>query len=188
MPETFSPPPRLSDPDMLQGTCVTHVPWCMPGSLTSGFLWTRWRGKRSRHSRRMRNPQFYVPGKKPMTNAWWLVVAGLILLQPLMRQLASDGRCDCLSVSQNWSLYFSLFRRAYFWMSCCDLHWVWFMIEICNGWNTTIFLWIWIWLIRLSVFMNIHLFHCVCYKDIDNDLWLTSTFALEFHHLQLDDI
>ena len=51
---------------MHHGTCVTHVPWCMPGSLTSGFLWSRWRlgrGKRSRHSRRMRNPQFYVSGK-----------------------------------------------------------------------------------------------------------------------------
>ena len=63
---TFSPPPRVSDPDIHHGTCVTHVPWCMPGSLTSGFLWSRWRGKRSRHSRRMRNPQFYVSGKRPM--------------------------------------------------------------------------------------------------------------------------
>ena len=27
---------RVSDPDMLHGTCVTHVPWCMSGSLTSG--------------------------------------------------------------------------------------------------------------------------------------------------------
>ena len=36
------------------------------GSLTSGFLWSRWRGKRSRHSRRMRNPQFHVSGKRPM--------------------------------------------------------------------------------------------------------------------------
>ena len=26
MPETFSPPPRVSDPDMHHGTCVTHVP------------------------------------------------------------------------------------------------------------------------------------------------------------------
>ena len=41
---------------------VTH----MPGSLTSGFLWSRWRARRSRHSRRMRNPQFYVSGKRPM--------------------------------------------------------------------------------------------------------------------------
>ena len=41
----FSPPPRVSDPDMHHGTCVTHVPWCMPGSLVSGFLWGRPRGK-----------------------------------------------------------------------------------------------------------------------------------------------
>ena len=68
MPGTFSPPPWVSDPDMHHGTCVTHVPCCMPGSLTSGFLWSRWWGKRSRHSRGMINPQFYVSGKRPM--AW----------------------------------------------------------------------------------------------------------------------
>ena len=45
IPGTFSLPPRVNDPDMHHGTCVTHVPWCMPGSLTSGFLWRRWRGK-----------------------------------------------------------------------------------------------------------------------------------------------
>ena len=66
MPGTSSPPPRVTDPDMHHGTCVTHVPWWMSGSLTSGFLWSRWRRKRSRHSRRMRNPQFYVSGKRPM--------------------------------------------------------------------------------------------------------------------------
>ena len=62
----ISPPPQISNPDMHHGTCVTHVPWCMPGSLTSNFLWSRWRGKHSRHSRRMRNPQFCVSGKRPM--------------------------------------------------------------------------------------------------------------------------
>ena len=45
MPGTFSPSPQVSDPDMHHGTCVTHVPWCMPGSLTSGFLWNRQWGK-----------------------------------------------------------------------------------------------------------------------------------------------
>ena len=45
MPGTFSPPPATSDPDMHHGMCVTHVPWCMPGSLTSVFHWSRWRGK-----------------------------------------------------------------------------------------------------------------------------------------------
>ena len=32
MPGTFSPPPRVSDPDMHHGTCVTHVPWCIRDS------------------------------------------------------------------------------------------------------------------------------------------------------------
>ena len=45
MPWKFSPPPRVSDPDMHQGTCVTHVLWCMPGSLTTVFLWIRRQGK-----------------------------------------------------------------------------------------------------------------------------------------------
>ena len=65
MPGTFSPPSRFSDPDMHHGTCVTHMPWCMSGSLTSDFLGSRWRGKHSRHSRPMRNPQFCVSCKRP---------------------------------------------------------------------------------------------------------------------------
>ena len=68
MPGTFSSQPSVSNPDLHHGTCVTHASWCMPGSLTSGFLWSRWRGKRSRHSRRMRNPKFYVSGKRHMVN------------------------------------------------------------------------------------------------------------------------
>ena len=66
--------PSVSDPDMHHGTCATHVPWCMSGSLNA----RRW-GKRSRHSRRMRNPQFYVSGKRPMSKCrhgylWWEVM------------------------------------------------------------------------------------------------------------------
>ena len=75
------PPPRVSDPDMHHGTYVTHVPWCMPGSLISGFPWRRWREKRSRHSRRMPNPQFYISGKRHMVifyqSSWrarWVIV------------------------------------------------------------------------------------------------------------------
>ena len=71
MPGTFSPPPRVSNPDMHHGTCVTHAPWCMLGSLTSGFLWSRWREKCSRHSRRMLSPQIYVSGKRHMKKWWW---------------------------------------------------------------------------------------------------------------------
>ena len=64
-----SPPSRVSDPDMHQVTCVMHVTW----SLTSCFVWSRWRGGVGvgvgglyRHSRRLRNPQYYVSGKRPM--------------------------------------------------------------------------------------------------------------------------
>ena len=53
--------PLVSNPGMHHGTCVTHVPWCMSGSLTRCG-----RGKRSRHSRRMRNPQLCVSGKRPI--------------------------------------------------------------------------------------------------------------------------
>ena len=59
-------PPPVSDPNMHHGTCVTHVPWCMPGSLTIGFLWSRWQEKRFWHPRRMHNTQFSVSGKRPI--------------------------------------------------------------------------------------------------------------------------
>ena len=71
-PGTFNPPLQVSDPDMHHGTCLTHVPWYMPGSLTSDFLRIRWRGNRSRHSLSMRNTQFCVSGKRLMDDLWLL--------------------------------------------------------------------------------------------------------------------
>ena len=95
MPGTFSPPPRISDPDMHHGTCVTHVPWCMPGSLTSSFIWSRWRGNRSRHSQRMRNPQFYVSGKRPIP---WNLLAHI----PLLLMNNSPWHWAHLVPSESW--------------------------------------------------------------------------------------
>ena len=75
MPGTFSPPPRFSYSDMHHGTCVMHVPWCMPVWLTRSILWSRrWR-KHSRHSRRMRNMQFCVSGKWPIWVMWPCVIS-----------------------------------------------------------------------------------------------------------------
>ena len=62
------PPPQVSYPYMHHGTCVTQVPWCMPGSLTSSFFWSQRLGKRSRHSRSIRNPSFFVSSKRPMVD------------------------------------------------------------------------------------------------------------------------
>ena len=52
------------------------IPPCITArASTSGFLWNRWGGgggggggERSRHSWCMRNPQFYVSGKRPMAS------------------------------------------------------------------------------------------------------------------------
>ena len=85
MPGTFSPPPRVSDPDMHHGMCMTHMPRCMPGSLTCGFLWSRWRGKRSQHCRRMRNPQFYVSGKRSMQ-----MMRSLVGSRPVIKSWSFD--------------------------------------------------------------------------------------------------
>ena len=51
-PPQTSKEPLVSNPGMHHGTCVAN---------------RRWRGKRSRHSRSMHNPQFHVSSKRPMT-------------------------------------------------------------------------------------------------------------------------
>ena len=84
MSGTFSLPTPVSDPDMHHGTCVTHVPWCMLGSLTSSSFWSRWRGKRSRHSRCMRNLQFYVSGKRPISTDITFDVKGVLHMKPVL--------------------------------------------------------------------------------------------------------
>ena len=66
----------VSDPACITAcTYVTRVPWCMSGMLTRGQV------KRSRHSRRMRNPQFYVSGKRPIA----LFDDRLLIVDPTVR-------------------------------------------------------------------------------------------------------
>ena len=52
--------PLVSDPGMHHGTCVTHVPWCMSGSLTCGS------GKTFPAFPAHAHLQFYVSGKRPI--------------------------------------------------------------------------------------------------------------------------
>ena len=88
------PPPRISDPNMHHGTCVTHVLWCMPGSLTSGFLWCWWWEKRSRHSWRMRNPQLYISSKRPI-DAYMRDKSTLVQVMAWCRQTTSHYLSQC---------------------------------------------------------------------------------------------
>ena len=58
--------PLTSDPGIHHGTCVT---WCMSGSLT------RDGGETFPAFWCMRNPQFYVSGKKPMTLLFYCIMS-----------------------------------------------------------------------------------------------------------------
>ena len=61
--------PLVSDPSMHHITCVTK-----PAVMHVGIANPRWWGKRSRHSRRMRDPQYYQSGNRPLdANDWGLV-------------------------------------------------------------------------------------------------------------------
>ena len=51
----------------------------MRGSLIIGFLLSPWPGKRSRRSRRMRSPQFYVSCKGPIAALFAHVVPEVIV-------------------------------------------------------------------------------------------------------------
>ena len=110
MPGTFFPPPLVSDPDMHHGTCVTHVPWCTPGSLTSGFLWSRWWGKRSRHSRRMRKLRLYVSGKRPMALILWEKWIAVVCKEVV--SLPESSQCwKIITVTSQWARWLSNHRR-----------------------------------------------------------------------------
>ena len=107
MPGTFSPPSRINDPDMNHGTCVTHVPWCMPGWLTGSFLWSRGRRKRSRHSRHMPNPQFYVSSKR-LVELCWCVYLSMRFIEWCNICITSNA-FDCIKVR----LLFVVFECVY---------------------------------------------------------------------------
>ena len=83
----FQRKPVGSGPGMHHGTCVTHVPWCMSGSLNRGGG-----GKRSPHSRRMRNSQFYISGKRPIEKLW-----SVLLDRP-------ESSCRKWFSQTNWSM------------------------------------------------------------------------------------
>ena len=57
--------PLISNPGMHHGTCVTHVPWCMSGSLTCDG------GENVPGIQAHAQTQFYVSGKRPITLGWW---------------------------------------------------------------------------------------------------------------------
>ena len=70
MPGTFSP----SSTSKETASCRSrHASWHVLDAravMHVGIAKVRWRGKRPRYSRRMRSPQFYVPGKRPIATLY----------------------------------------------------------------------------------------------------------------------
>ena len=118
VPGTFSPPPQFSDPDMHQGTCVMHVPLCLPGSATGGFLCSWWRGKLSRHSQRMRNQQYCVYGKRPISTVTWThhFHVTFLLTFPSFILLVSKGWWAWKIRMKMW------FLEIFFYLECTAQH------------------------------------------------------------------
>ena len=108
-------PPRISDRNMHHGTCVTHI--------TSGFFWSRWRGKRSRHSRRMHNPKFNVSGtERPMSNwstsiRWSYAIWGSAVDTPLVVMTSFSPttlQLDSLTLKQLGIIFKMWFFKMFF--------------------------------------------------------------------------
>ena len=66
MPGTFSPPPTSKETASKRSRHQSRHVRDAHALMHVGIANPRCRGKRSRHSRRMRNPQFYVSDKRPM--------------------------------------------------------------------------------------------------------------------------
>ena len=88
-----SPPPRVNDPGMHHGTCMTHLPRCMPGSLTNGFLWSQWRGN---------VPS--IPGACAIRNFTYLVRGPWRAISNLINLIGfrDDGKCKHFP-GNNWT-------------------------------------------------------------------------------------
>ena len=98
MPGTFSQPPRVSDPDMHHGTCVMHVPWCMPRSLTIGVIWSRWRENVPSIPGALatRNFTYLVRGPKLAWhhNGGWVFISRLTIWKTTPSMTVVQWQCD----------------------------------------------------------------------------------------------
>ena len=129
------PPSRVSDPDMYNGTFVTHVSWYMPGSLTSVFLWSRWQGKRSQNSRACatRNCMYLVRGPCISHVSFKCDVSVILILSDMSFTLfyffshPSMGSCYGMRMFTWWfnCNWYSTFYHTHRWaaaMACVCLH------------------------------------------------------------------
>ena len=106
-------------------TCITAR------ASTRCFLWSRWWRKRSRHYRRMRNPLFYVSGKRPMglpvswlpsSSSWNILFSPKALDWPIYNTHLKQ--CLWGWQTEKHNLWGRLPDRGLVWQrACCSLTW-----------------------------------------------------------------
>ena len=139
--------------------CVTHVPWCMPRSLTRGFLWNRWRGKRSR---RMRNPQFYVYGKRPLVELCLIIQeVWSVIPQAIIARLGPFMSRRCRVVHEANGLSQPLLTLLHLMVCCAEQN---ATINFCSAWYSA-------WFMASCFFNPYHiLFYVQCRIIFDRDI------------------
>ena len=106
--------PLVTDSGMhhVNGTCVRHVP-----VMYVRIAYPRLRGKRSRHSRHMRNPQVYVSGKRPIDRAYACVLRFIVLCRGMapfdftmfcMVTSRENLTMSTVPVKQSWKIWINM--------------------------------------------------------------------------------
>ena len=95
-----------SYPDMHHGTCVTHVPWCMPGSLTSGFPLES----------AVRENVPGIPGACATRNVTYLVKCPLSVVEYHNRSYTCRHLCVCDTLASNYRIYWTIISLTIFYL------------------------------------------------------------------------
>ena len=107
--------PRVSDPDMYHCTCVTHVPWCMSGSLTSRVFSKVSGGENVPGPlRRMRNQQLYISGERSMWFVWKEKTPYLLELDMLIVRYALSCNLASFQLDIDSQLVLTVWYHDYF--------------------------------------------------------------------------
>ena len=120
MPRTFFPPPTSKETASWRSRHASRHVRHARAVMHIGIANQLWRGKRSRHSRRMRNPLFYVSGKKPIMPTWSALAA-------CDRQWRLSCQHDSTRLTVECSIYwtrfsFLPFRLLYLEAKCLCCH------------------------------------------------------------------
>ena len=109
----FQRKPLVSNPGIHHGTCVTHVPWCMSGSLTCGD------GETFPAFPAHAHPQFCVSGKRPMYTSLPTVI---VTNNHDSEKILFANRCQVIACANFYSSLFGHFESNFEIVHESDFH------------------------------------------------------------------